>query len=99
MGRRMSNRDRIDRMREEAAATEREKEKRRAERASRPGASAKADTDVRLKLVWAVKDPGGEVLCTYPYPRKDLAEAEAQRRRVSDGRSYIVTPEKVPFDA
>lgn len=88
MGRRMSNRDRIERLRAEAAAAEREKAKRRA-----------GEGEARLKLVWAVKDPGGEVLCTYPYPQRDMAEAEARRRRAGDGRSYFVAPEKVPLDA
>jgi len=91
----MSNRARIGRMREEAAATRREKEEQRAEKAAQEPRKA-ARQGGRLVVVWAVKDPRGEVLSTFPYPRKDLAEAEVKRRRAADGRSYIVTREKIP---
>lgn len=82
MARRMSNRDRISRMREEAAATGREK--------------GPVDTG-RLRAVWAVKDGHGEVVATFPYPRKSLAEAEATRLKEANRRAYIVCPHKVPF--
>jgi len=91
----MSNRDRIGRMREEAAATRREKDKRRAEKAAQKPRKA-MQPDARMIVVWAVKDPRGEILETFPYPRRDLAEAEAKRRRATDDRSYIVTCEKIP---
>jgi len=93
----MSNRDRIERMRAEAEAKERENEEKRKEPAARPKRAA-AGGDARRKLVWAVKDPRGEILATFPYGRKELAKADARRRGEADGRSYIVTPERVPFD-
>jgi hypothetical protein len=100
MGRRMSNRDRIARMRAEADAAEKEKAERRAQQPPSTPKEAKqaAAAGVRMKVVWAVKDPHGEILTTYPYPNKAQAEAEAGRLREADGRSYIVTPEKVPMD-
>ena len=69
-------------MREEADATEREK--------------GPVDTG-RLKAVWAVKDGHGEIVATFPYPRKSLAEAEAKRLTEENRRSYIVVPHKVPM--
>ncbi len=82
MARRMSNRDRISRMREEADATDREK--------------GPVDTG-RLRAVWAVKDGHGEVVATFPYARKSLAAAEAARLKDVNRRAYIVCQHKVPF--
>lgn len=99
MARRMSNRDRIDRMREEAAAKEKEKAKKAKEpRANARGATKPAAPAGRMKLVWAVADPGGRVVTTYPYPHKTAAEAEAKRLTTKDGRQHFVRSEKVPMD-
>ncbi len=84
MARRMSNRNRIDRMREEADATQAEKGK------------APAETG-RMAAVWAVKDGHGEVVAVYPYARKTAAEAEAERLKTENRKAYIVCPHKVPF--
>ncbi|MHC4957910.1 MAG: hypothetical protein ACYTGN_06000 [Planctomycetota bacterium] len=103
MARRGSNRDRIGRMREEAAATERERKEKaeqRARAASVPGAPKRASKkpvgDGRMKMVWAVKDGRGEIVNTYPYPRKEDALVEA-RRLTDAGKAHIVTPHKVSF--
>ena len=100
MARRSSNRDRIDRMRAEAAARERERQEKR-ERgrdAPAPGPTRKRAPagDGRMKMVWAVKDGRGEIVETYPYPRKEDALADA-RRRTEAGKAHIVTPHKVSF--
>ena len=84
----MSNRGRIDRMREEADAT-------LAETATTKG-KAPAETG-RMAAVWAVKDGHGEVVAVFPYPRKTAAEAEAERLKKENRRAYIVCPHKVPF--
>ena len=102
----MSNRDRIDRLREEAAATARERadatKREKADgtkREKRPArAKAGASGPERLKLVWAVKNGAGEVVATYPYPRKAAAEAEAERLKESTRGTHIVCPHKVPFE-
>ena len=85
----MSNRQRIDRMREEAelGATEREKVRK------------KASEPARFKFVWAVKDGAGEVVAVYPYARKPAAEAEAERRKQAERRHFMVLKHKVPFDS
>jgi hypothetical protein len=51
-----------------------------------------------MKMVWAVCRLGGDVVETYPYPRK--AEAEEHAARLNrDGRGdHIVRPEKVPME-
>lgn len=84
----MSNRDRIDRMRAEAEAAQREKKTTR----------AAAGGPARFKFVWVVKDGAGEIVATYPYARKEAAEAEAERRKRNESRHFMVAKHKVPFD-
>ena len=103
MARHASNRDRIDRLRAEADATKKEREERAKERAANPvsrrKSSAKAPAHSgRLKIVWAVKDPDGNIVRTYPYPQQPHAEAEAARLREVHQRYYTVRKEKVPMD-
>ena len=103
MARRASNRDRIDRLRDEAAATKREREERAKQQAANPASRstsrAKAPAPSgRLKIVWAVKDPDGNIVKTYAYPQQQHAEAEAERLREVHQRYYTVRKEKVPMD-
>ena len=85
----MSNRDRLARLRDEADIRDRERgEKERRERNAG-----------RMLAVWAVKNGMGEVVATYPYPRKADAEREAERLRREERATYIVAPHKIPFDA
>jgi hypothetical protein len=105
MARRMSNRDRISRMREEVDATEREQKEKRKSNATAAATGAPKRTratassePVRLKAVWAVKDGAGQIVATYPYAFKSAAEAEADRLRTAEKRDYIVCPHKVPFE-
>jgi len=84
----MSNRNRIERLREEAVLTERTK----------ADARAKACRPTRLMAVWVVKSGAGEIVATYPYGRKDAAETEAKRRTKAERRTFIVCPHKVPFE-
>ncbi|MHC4952831.1 MAG: hypothetical protein ACYTGZ_03000 [Planctomycetota bacterium] len=106
MARKMSNRGRIDRMREEAAATEVEKKKKREEAALAASLASvtprsigrkKAAPKGRMKIVWGVKNSEGEIVATYPYPHKAAAEAAAQELRDSGQRGSIVCPHKVPI--
>jgi len=84
----MSNRDRIARMRDEAEIGDREREKVRATAGQPP----------RMRAVWAVKDGAGRIVKVFPYPRKDDAQAEAERLREGGRHTFIVVPHKVPFE-
>jgi len=84
----MSNRDRIDRLRAEADATQREQKR----------AGPAAGEPERFKYVWIVKDGAGEIVAKYPYARKEAAEAEAERRKRNESRHFMVAKHKVPFD-
>jgi len=89
MARHMSNRDRLNRLRDEAEIRgdeRREKERREANAG-------------RLLAVWAVKNGMGEVVATFPYARKADAERDAERRHTEERATYIVAPHKIPFDA
>jgi len=89
MSRRMSNRDRLERLREEASLRENERDAR--ERKERNAG--------RMLAVWAVKNGMGDVVATFPYPRKADAEREAERLRREERATFIVAPHKIPFDA
>jgi hypothetical protein len=81
----MSNRDRLERLREEAHLADRER-------------SSKERNAGRMLAVWAIKDGLGEVVATFPYARKEDAEREAVRLKEANRKTYIVAPHKIPFD-
>ncbi len=97
---RMSNRDRISRMQEEAAATEREKDEKRKTAHKEPKAKkgAPAAPPGRMKIVWAVCAVNGSVVKTFPYPQKAAAEAEVARLTEEKQAPHHLRAEKVPFD-
>jgi len=99
MARRMSNRDRVDRLRAEADATERAKKEKAAATPVKKKATRKRKTaePLRLKIVWAVKDHTRTIVKTFPFAYKALAEAEAKRLTNSTTRDHIVDRQKVPF--
>jgi endonuclease YncB( thermonuclease family) len=84
----MSNRDRLERLREEASLADKE----------RSAKERKESNAGRMLAVWAIKDGMGAVVATFPYPRKADAEAEAARLREANRKTYIVAPHKIPFD-
>ncbi|MFI5402882.1 MAG: hypothetical protein ACHQ1G_08100 [Planctomycetota bacterium] len=93
MPRRMSNRDRIDRMREEADAKAKEKPAPKEPKAKKGAAPAPTG---RMKIVWAVCAVNGSIVRTFPYPQKESAEAEV--KRLSEEKPHHLRAEKVPFD-
>lgn len=109
MARRMSNRERIERLAAEKAAARKEKEeekKARAAAAAAPGAPKKraprkkkaAAPPVRMKAIWAVCKLGGDVVETYPYGKRDEAESAAVKLNAEATGDYIVRPERVPME-
>jgi len=103
MPRRMSSRERIDKLRAENEAAEIEKEtKRKKKAAAPPKAKAtrkkKVAAPVRMKMTWAVVRLGGDIIESYPYPQKAEAEAHAGRLNRDKPGDYIVRPERVPME-
>lgn len=95
----MSNRDRVDRLRAEADATERVKKEKAAAAPAKKKATRKrkAAEPLRLKVVWAVKDHTRTIVKLFPFAYKAQAEAEARRLTDSTTRDHIVDRQKVPF--
>lgn len=101
MARRMSNKDRIGKMREEADATAKEKsapKEKSAAKEPKPKKGAPVRVASRMKIVWAVCAVNGSIVKTFPYPLKAAAEAEVKRLTEAKGASHHLRAEKVPFD-
>ncbi len=94
----MSNADRIAKAAAEVEAKTKEKTAKKAARpltASAPRKSRAPKAPPRLKIIWAVGQPGAAPAKTYPYIERAAADAEAVRR----GKGCMVTPLKVPMES
>ena len=102
MPRRPSNKARIQKAAEEATATKKAKKKTVKKKAiakkTTKKKTSKTAIHVRMKIVWAVCDPGGKILKTFPYPLKPAAETEAKRLTDKKKTQHKVRPEKVPME-
>ena len=101
--RRMSGRERLERLQAEKAAEEREKTEKKAAKKKAPAKKRKttrkkAAVSVRMKLVWAVCQANGTIVETFPYPEKAEAQATAERMSAKGRADFIVKPEKVPME-
>lgn len=97
MPRHTSNADRIAKLAAEAAATAQEKAEKKAQKAAQPRRARKPSepkAPVRMKIVWAVGEPGSTNPKIFPYPAKAAADAEAARL----GKGNIVKALKVPME-
>jgi len=63
--------------------------------AAKPKTPAAPRAPARIKIVWAVGQPGGKAVKTFPYIERSAADAEAARI----GKGCMVMPLKVPFDS
>jgi len=88
----MSNRERISRAAAEAEIAAQEKAAKKAAKKKRPA------PQVRMKVVWEVRNTAGKVAKSFPYPEKARAEAEVEARTRSTGVSHILRPTQVPMD-
>ena len=96
---RMSNRDRIARAAEEAAAAAADKAREVAGKAKRPASPARRRTakPVAMKVVWEVYGPTGTTAATFAYPDRAAADAESDKRTRASGYDYRVRAAKVPM--
>ena len=99
MAGRMSNRERIDRLRAEAEAAAKEKA---AAKAALPPksrkSSSKAQPPARVRIVWLVCDPSGKEVKRFPYAQEQEARADAQQQSAATGRSYFVMQADAPYE-
>lgn len=99
MARRMSNRDRIDQMRAEADAAQKEREAKRAAAPARAPAArerAAAAPSGKVRLVWSVRNQRGDEVSFYGYAQQAEARAEAERLSEETERAHFVTQAEKP---
>ncbi len=102
MAQRSSNRERIERLAQEAEITRREKAASAAAKKTAPARKATRKTAAkpagRTRVVWLVCDQSGSAVKTYPYPEEKDARGEAKRLTKNTGKSHFVTRGEVPFE-
>lgn len=95
----MSNRDRIEKLREEADAKAKEKPAPKEPKAPKARKGAPVREPARMKIVWAVCAINGSIVRTFPYAQKESAEAEVKRLTEEKQAAHHLRAEKVPFDS
>jgi hypothetical protein len=103
MAKRLSNRQRIERMAEEAS-TEAEIKEPVAEDGEpqpsvkkAPRAKKSAPKQKRMKLVWRVVDQSAREVASFPYREKPQADARAAELSQKTGKPHAVTSFRVPM--
>ena len=97
MAKRLSNRQRIERMAEEASIKAEEKEpKTGARKAS--GSRKAPPKQKRMKFIWTVVDEKSKEMGSFPYPAKDEAEARASELSEKTGKAHTVNRVRVPME-
>ena len=100
MAKRMSNRERIDRMAAENAAAEEEKKvkKKTTKKKTTSAGKKKTTSSGRQKIVWKVLDSSFKEVAEFPFPEKDASEAEAARLTTDKGKEHFVKRVGVPME-
>ena len=100
MAKRLSNRQRIERMAEEASikAEDKEPEKEPKTGVRRASGSRKtAPKQKRMKFIWTVVDANSKEIASFPYPAKGEAEARAAELSEKTGKAHTVNCVRVPM--
>ncbi|MGE5296612.1 MAG: hypothetical protein ACM3VT_17465 [Solirubrobacterales bacterium] len=103
MAKRLSNRQRIERMAEEASVEAEEKEQGAEEKEPKPrvrkaSSSRKAaPKPIRMKIVWKVLDDKSKEIAVFPYPKEDEAKARAAELSEKTGKTHTVDRARVPM--
>jgi len=96
MAKRLSNRQRIERMAEEASIKAEDKEPNtEVRKASRSRKTA--PTPKRMKFIWQVVDANSKEVAVFPYPGKSEAEARASELSEKTGKAHTVNLVRVPM--
>jgi len=97
MAKRPSNRQRIERMAEEASIKAEDKEpKTEVRKAS--GSRKTPPKPQRMKFVWKVVDEKSKEIASFPYPAKGEAEARASELSAKTGKAHTVNCVRVPME-
>lgn len=104
MAKRLSNRQRIERMAEEASIEAEEKEPGAEEKEPKPSvrkasrSRKTAPKEKRMKFVWRVVDANSKEIASFPYPAKDEAQARACALSEKTGKAHTVNCVRVPME-
>lgn len=97
MPRRQSNRQRIERMAEEASMKAKEKEVKTSSRKA-PASKRASPKRQRMKFIWQVVDANSKAIADFPYREKDAAEARAAELSETTGKTHSVNRVRVPME-
>ncbi len=95
MVKRMSSKEKILQMAEEAAAGIKDKSEKKKKATPR---KKKVETVKRYKAVWKVFDTGYKEVACFPYSEKDEANAKAKDLTKKKNNNYFVNEIKVPMN-
>jgi len=103
MAKRMSNRERIERLAAEKEASEEEKKEKKKKKenaapASKPRRKKVAASVKREKTVWKVFNNNYKEIACFPYPEKAKADAQAAKLTKKTGSQHFVNSAKVPME-
>lgn len=99
MTKRVSSKERIRQKADEAAAGEKEKTRKRAEKRKSATSGAKASASVkRQKVVWKVFDSGYKEVASFPYTEKAEADTKAGDLSKKKNQNFMVRGIKVPME-
>ncbi len=97
MAKRLSNRQRIERMAEEASIEAEDKEPKTGVRKA-SGSRKTAPKQKRMKFIWSVVNENSKEMASFPYPGKCEAEARASELSEKTGKAHTVNCVRVPME-
>ena len=96
MAKRLSNKQRIERMAEEASIEAEEKEPKTSVRKA-SGSRKTSPKPKRMKFIWRVVDENSKEIASFPYPAQGEAEARASELSEKTGKAHTVDRVRVPM--
>ena len=96
MAKRLSNRERIERMAEEASIKAEDKEPKTGVRKA-SGSRKTAPKQKRMKFIWSVVNENSKEIASFPYLGKCEAEARASELSEKTGKAHTVNCVRVPM--
>ena len=97
MPKRLSNKQRMERMAEEASMKAKEKEAKTSSRKA-PASKKAAPRPQRMKFIWQVINENSKAIADFPYREKDAAEARAAELSETKGKTHSVNRVRVPME-
>jgi hypothetical protein len=97
MARRLSNKQRIERMAEEVSKEAEEKEPTKRVRKT-PASRKTAPVQKRMKFIWTVVDEKSQEIASFPYREEAQAQARASELTEKTGKAHKVNCVRVPME-